>query len=295
MKIIYISIIIILLLVWIVTFYAYNKIFLRKKRTISQETQKLINKNLIPKDYYFSLNLEHISIKANDNCNLCGYLTKCQNPIGCIILSHGISCNHATMLQHVDFFKNQNYDVLLIDQRGYGNSDLKVSSYGFKEKEDMSLWIGHLKKIGYEKIGIMGHSMGASIALLTCTESIKPNFIISESAYSNLKELIKFKLKNTKILSYIIMLNLNLICKVLHGFNLEEINVLKAISASDIPILFIHGDKDELIPFEMSVAMSKATNSDIYIVKNCGHHIYKNVDVSINTYEDKLKRFLSRI
>lgn len=295
MKVIYIIILVLFLLIWIITFHAYRKLFCRKKRTLLEEIQNLIDKNLISKDYYSSLNLKSICMKASDNYNLCGYLTSCKNSIGCIILSHGISCNHATMLHHVEFFKNQNYDVLLVDQRGHGNSDLTISTYGFKEKEDISLWIAYLRNIGYKKIGIMGHSMGASIALLTCSEPVKPDFVISESAYSNLKDLIKFNSEDIKLLSPIILFNLNLMCKILHRFSLEDIDVLKAIKSSNIPILFIHGDKDELIPFHMSMDMSKATNNDIYIVKNCRHSIYNNIDTSLDEYETKIKCFLNNV
>lgn len=295
LKIIYIVALILFILILIITFHAYRKLFCRKKRTVLEEMQNLIDKNLISRDYYASLYLKNISIKTSDNYNICGYLTSCKNPIGCIILSHGISCNHATMLHHVEFFKNQNYDVLLVDQRGHGNSDLTISTYGFKEKEDISLWIVYLRNIGYKKIGIMGHSMGASIALLTCSEPVNPDFVISESAYSNLKDLIKFNSEDMKLLSPLIIFNLNLICKVLHGFSLEDIDVLKAIKPSNIPILFIHGDKDELIPFHMSTDMRKATNNDIYIVKNCGHNIYNNIDSSLNEYENKIESFLNKV
>jgi pimeloyl-ACP methyl ester carboxylesterase len=275
--------------------HVYRKLFFRKKRTVDEEIQNLINKNLISEDYYKNLDLKEISITAVDDYKLYGYLTKCENSIGCVILSHGISCNHATMLHHVGFFKKQNYDVLLIDQRGHGKCSKTISTYGFKEKGDMSLWISYLKNLGYKKVGILGHSMGASIALLTCSEEVKPSFVIAESGFSNLKELVAFMLKRNKIPHRMVIFTLNLICRLLNNFRLSDIDIIKSIKNTNIPLLFIHGDKDRLIPYEMSKHMSEITKSNLYIAKDCRHHIYRDRINSIGGYEIFIQSFINSL
>lgn len=107
----------------------------------------MVAKDLISEDYYNNLKLTKTIINTSDNCELVGYLTKCENSVGCILLSHGVSCNHGTMLGHVDFLKKHGYDVFLIDQRGHGNSSKAISTFGIKEKKDMVLWLDYLKNL----------------------------------------------------------------------------------------------------------------------------------------------------
>lgn len=272
----------------------YKGIFLRKKRSIKEEISTLVAKDLISEDYYNNLKLTKTIINTSDNCELVGYLTKCENSVGCILLSHGVSCNHGTMLGHVDFLKKHGYDVFLIDQRGHGNSSKAISTFGIKEKKDMVLWLDYLKKLNYKNIGVFGHSMGASIALLTCNEAIRPDFIIAEAAFSNFNHLVKWQLKKKRV-PYFFTIILSFICKIVHGLNLEDINVIDAIKDSNIPILFIHGAEDDLIPCEMSKLMSHISNNPIYIVDKCKHHIYRNIDYSLDAYENIVGNFLKTI
>lgn len=277
------------------TTHIYRKLFYRRKKSIEYEIKTLIENGLISDKYYENLKPSKIIINSADGYNLAGYLVKCKNPIGSIILSHGISCNHATMLWHVEFFKRKNYDVLLIDQRGYGNSSSTISTYGFKETNDIVLWIKYLRNLNYNTVGIFGHSMGASTALLTCNESIKPDFIISESAYSNLHELVQFQLRSKKIPPYVFVSMVSIVCKLFNGFMLSDIDVLKAIENTKVPILFIHGNKDGLIPNYMSDNMATITNNTIFVIDNCDHYISEDIREYLCEYENAISNFLSKI
>ena len=277
------------------TGHIYRKIFFRKKKSIEDELKALIRRNLIDENYYEDLKLNRIFINSEDNYKLAGYIAKCKNPIGCIILSHGISCNHATMLWNVELLKRNNYDVLLIDQRGYGNSSKTISTYGFKETKDMVLWMEYLKSLNYKKIGILGHSMGASIALLTCAECCKPDFIIAESAYSNLQELIKFQISKKKVPVNILVFMVNVTSNIINGVKLSNIDVIRAIKGAKIPILFIHGKDDSLTPPYMSKDMAEASNNEIFYIDNCGHYINKDIKESLDDYENIISKFLSKL
>lgn len=294
-EILCISISVILASMIIITTHIYRKLFYRRKKSIENEIKAQIENGLISDKYYENLKLNKIIIKSVDNYNLAGYLIKCNNPIGCIILSHGTSCNHATMLWRVEIFKRKNYDVLIIDQRGYGNSSLTKSTYGFKETNDIVLWIKYLKDLNYNKVGILGHSMGASIALLTCNELLKPDFIISESAFSNLHELVQFQLRSKKIPSYIFVNMVSLVCKLINGFMLSDIDVIKAIENTEVPILFIHGNRDDLIPCYMSSNMARISNNRIFVIDNCNHYLSENIRESLCEYERAIWNFLSTI
>ena len=56
-------------------------------------------------------------------------------------------------------------------------------------------------------------------------------------------------------------------------FNLFESSAIDAIKASEIPILILHGDTDELVPHSMSQRMldSGAKNISLELFESAGH------------------------
>jgi uncharacterized protein len=287
------TILVVLVFHIVLAVYIYRKLFFRKKKSIEHELKSLIRNDLISENYYEELKLNKITINSRDNYKLAGYIVKCKKPIGCVILSHGISCNHATMLWNVELLKRNNYDVLLIDQRGYGNSSITSTTYGLKETNDIVLWMKYLKNLKYNKVGILGHSMGASIALLTCKEDCKPDFIIAESAFSNLKELVKFQISAKQLPPTVLLFIVNVICKLINGFKLSDIDVLRAVKDTNIPILFIHGRKDSVIPFYMSKDMAEVSKSEMFYIDNCDHYIHEDISPYLCEYENIISNFLS--
>ena len=61
--------------------------------------------------------------------------------------------------------------------------------------------------------------------------------------------------------------------KLWGGFNLKEADACKSVSQTKIPILIIHGDKDNLAPLYMAkeIYNSCKSSKEIYIVHGAGH------------------------
>lgn len=167
-------------------YYTYLKIVKKSKRTLREEINYLIKNNVIKEGYYESLNKEEFIVQTKDKLSLKGILIKTNEAsLGTIIFSHGISCTHGMMIKHVDLFLKNKFNVVLFDQRRHGNSEGKFSSYGYYEKEDLSLFVNYVKNEFREDkfIGVIGESMGASTALQMLEINNSVDFIISESAF----------------------------------------------------------------------------------------------------------------
>jgi predicted esterase len=68
-----------------------------------------------------------------------------------------------------------------------------------------------------------------------------------------------------------------------------------AIKDSPIPILLIHGKNDTLIPYEMSISLSKTYNLWLYSVEGAKHFINCNINNSIEEYWTTLQSFLDSV
>ncbi|WP_052356666.1 alpha/beta hydrolase [[Clostridium] dakarense] len=194
-----------------------------------------------------------------------------------IVIVHGYTANYYMSLQFLDLYLNEGFNVLLIDSRSHGSSEGKYVTYGMKEKKDLKLWINLLKnKLGENiSIGIHGQSMGASTALMYAGEYKDVDFIVSDCTYSSGRDILKYQFKYiVKIPPYPLYQMVNTMIKLKCGFSMNEVTPINGVFNLDIPILFIHGKNDKIIPYTMSLDMYNIRNNNkdkILIIENADH------------------------
>ena len=78
------------------------------------------------------------------------------------------------------------------------------------------------------------------------------------------------------------------------GYNLKDASPLRAVAASDIPTLFIHGEEDRMIDVGMSYELYEAAacEKELFIVEGAGHAQAQDKDPG--EYYGKIKKFLGR-
>lgn len=212
---------------------------------------------------------------VNDGLNLQGYMME-QESASWMIVVHGYNTSGQSMYWASSQFYKMGYNVLAIDLRGHGSSDGSFVGLGYLDQYDIVAWIDYLES--YDKdclIGLYGVSMGASAimnaATLGLSEQVK--VIIEDSGFSNPYDVFSYHMQDTFTVPTFPFLNItNLIVQAKLGFNLKS-GPIVGIENNTIPILFIHGDKDSLIPLEMAKDLYDQTVSEkeLYIIENAGH------------------------
>ena len=79
--------------------------------------------------------------------------------------------------------------------------------------------------------------------------------------------------------------------KLFGGFNLEETSPVEAVARSKTPTVFIHGDKDDFVPFDMSVECFNACKAKkkIVTIEGAGHGLA--FPVNQTKYVESLRDF----
>lgn len=280
--------------------YAFKEIILSKRKDKEEMFEVIKNTNEYKEEEYSKLEFEKLCIKSKDEKTLIGYyLNTYKESKKLIIIIHGYTANHFRSAQYIDFFTKEGFNILLIDVRSHGESEGIYATYGFKEEEDLKIWIEFMKnKLGKDcTIGLHGHSMGAATVANysnKCDEAVK--FIIAEAPYSRSKEIIKYQLKMAKAPFFPVYPCVNFKIKRRCEFSLEEVNPINSVKESNVPIMFIHGDEDKTIPYKMSIDMYVAKKKgikELYIVSGANHLNTYGKDVEL--YEEKIKYFLMRV
>ena len=211
----------------------------------------------LDKDYKFSFtqNFEEINIKTNDNLFLNGILFKADTPKGLILYLHGNAGSLRTWGKVAKTYTDLNYDLFMLDYRGYGKSDGNINSQEQLFSDVQTVYDNLKKRYKENKIIVLGYSLGTGLAAKLASSN-KPKLLILQAPYYSLADLVQHKyiIIQTCLLKYKIELN-------------------KYIKDCKIPIIIFHGDKDEVINYNSSIKLKKLLkpNDRLFILTGQGH------------------------
>ena len=249
---------------------------------------------------YEDLEYEELEITSYDGFKLKGYYyNKYKDSKKVMIIHHGYTANHYVCLQFLDIFFDEGFNVLLVDMRSHGESEGQYITYGYKEQKDLDLWVDLIRdKIGIDGvIGLHGQSMGgATVLMYAGNYTEKVDFVIADCAYSNGKEILKYQFKKSDAPFFPIYNIIKRECIKKCGFNMDKISPIDDIKDKDIPVLFVHGTGDNVVPVTMSEEMfkvKKGNKNKLVIIPDAIHvgAYAKDKD----TYVKEVKEFIENL
>jgi len=137
----------------------------------------------------FPVPFEEILMNVDDSAKLNGLHFKIENPKGLIIYYHGNSGNLSRWGNEVQYFVNLNYDVVVMDYRGYGKSKGKRTMNALLSDAQLFYDYG-LRFFSEDKITLYGRSLGTGIATHVASNN-EPKTLILETPYYDFKSVVK--------------------------------------------------------------------------------------------------------
>lgn len=221
---------------------------------------------------------ERVSITSFDGLTLRGRYYEYAKDAPLEILFHGYKGNsERDLCGGVQRCFSLGRSALLVDQRGGGESDGKVISFGINERKDCLKWIEFaIEKLGKDvKIMLGGVSMGGATVMMTAGEDLPKNVVcaLGDCPYSSAKEIIQKIVKEMRLPPKLVYPFIKLGARLFGHFNLEETSPIKAMETCKIPVLLLHGDEDAFVPLDMSRKIYEACNTPkrLVVVKGAGH------------------------
>lgn len=176
---------------------------------------------------------------------------------------------------------DKGFSVLLFDQRGRGESEGK-GLLAVNAKHDIGGAVDYVRSRGHPYVGIMGFSLGAA-SMLEFTSLNSITAIISDSCYSNVTEALIEKVFYFKGIPKPIVRfftpGMYLMAKVIYGYS--KVNPVDVVADTTCPILFIHGEADDLIPVENAYELYQASGNpldELWVVSSASHCQGYNTD-----------------
>lgn len=170
----FLSIIAVALVLFIVlTVYSSNKLMNVESDSISN-----VPSNVLPS--YSTCSFESF----DGQTNLSGWLFKCDNPISTIIVVHNTGANRlqfgVDMIDMIEMWLDNNYNVFLFDLRNSGESEGDISGYGYLEWQDVIGAIAQVKMISVTTDVIL-YGVGSGCTACCMAYSKLPDSNLSEN------------------------------------------------------------------------------------------------------------------
>ncbi len=174
-------------------------------------------------------------------------------------------------------------NILVVDQRAGGKSEGTTICFGIKEKYDCLEWIRYaINRFGDIPIMLTGVSMGGATVLMASELDLPENVkcIVADCPYSSPYEIIALKCKEMGIPPRLGMPFVCLGARIFGNLKLSGEGAEKAVKNTKVPILLVHGEDDDFVPFEMGKRIYEA-NPDMITFEafpNAAHGISFIVD-----------------
>ena len=253
------------------SFYAYRKTFYQRRIT---PYDRINMKSFAPYeerireliDGMVERECERVTLTARDGTSLFARYYHVSDDAPLEILAHGYR-GHALrdFAGGAKLCLDAGHNLLLIDQRAHGESGGKTISFGIKERFDILDWIDYARERfgGEKKIILVGVSMGAGTVIMAAGERLPDNVVgvIADCPFSAPVDIIERVGADRGFPKFLIKPLVFSGARLFGRFSLTESSPREAAARANVPILIIHGDADDFVPFSMSEEIQKANPS----------------------------------
>ena len=200
---------------------------------------------------------QDVFFESEDGTKLHGwFVAATTNPVhGTVVQFHGNAQNLTAHSRLVDWLPAAGFNVFLFDYRGYGKSEGRPSREGLYLDGVAALQtVRRLPEVDTNRIAILGQSLGGTTALAIAGRhpELRGQALIIDSSFYSYRTIVRDKIGQIPLLALLrVPLSYLLISNALSpGDTLAEI--------APVPILFMHGTADLVIPHHHSEMLHAA-------------------------------------
>lgn len=252
------------------------------------------------KEWLSQQKMEDVFIKSDDNLKLHATLLRSKSNKNCVICFHGYTGKGLNDYGTISkFYIEQGFNMLIVDERAHGDSEGTYIGFGVLDRYDVVKWIEYAIKLFGNDVNIMlhGDSMGATTVLLASGLNLPKNVkaIVADCGFTSAYDVFSHILKRDyHIPEFPIMNVTKIMTRKKAGYGYNDASTLDAVASTDIPILFVHGDKDDFVPPWMSEKNYEACKSEkeLLIVKGADHAESYYIDTP--AFENAVKKMIDK-
>lgn len=172
------------------------------------------------------------------------------------VIAHGFSANPIYMMHVGRMFRDSlGYNILMPSLRRHGQSGGECVQMGWNDRFDILEWSRIAHEVFDDTLQVFhGISMGA-VSIMNASGEATPDYVrgfVADCGFSNLwDEVYKLAEEDFNLPAQSLLNNMDKIIVREYGWSIRDVVVTDQIAKCTKPMLFIHGDADQIVPTGM--------------------------------------------
>lgn len=200
-----------------------------------------------------------------------------------LLYFHGNGINIGANVAHANRFHQMGFSVLLIDYRGYGRSEGNFPTEAAVYQDAATTWdyLVQQQQVKPSQIYIYGHSLGGAIATDLAVDHPDAAGLIVESSFTSMQQMVDYR-RSYWMFPVGLILN-------------QRFDSISKVRSLKIPVLFIHGTGDSVVPAAMSQQLYNIAPEpkQLVLIPNAGHN--NTAEVAGSRYPQIVQKFVQQV
>ncbi|MDP6969236.1 MAG: alpha/beta hydrolase [Gammaproteobacteria bacterium] len=252
--------------VWVTYDQAYKLVHhpLHKRKVVTKTPQQL------------ALQVREVEIKNPQGMRLFGYYGAAKNGAW-IMLQHGYKANRSQLFEEAKILQDAGFGVLITSVRAHDQNDGEQITFGVQEMADLQAWYEFIlvHKEASDKVGILGNSMGAAMAIEYAASNPNISAVVSVSGFSSLQDTINVSVEHfTGLPAFPFAPAIASWAEWILNMPIEQVDATKAAAKlCQTPILVMQGGADTVVSVASGEWIYKAAcgAKEFWFEEHLGH------------------------
>lgn len=199
------------------------------------------------------------------------------------------------------YYIERGYNLFIVDHVASGESEGEYCTFGYNETKDSLKWLDYMTETFGKDIKIILHgvSMGAATVMRMSGSGLLPKNVkmtVADCGFTSGPDFFAYRVNkiNNRIPAETLVKIWNNANKSRMGFDLYDVEPVKSVKNATLPMLFIHGEEDGLVPCFMVYELYESCgseNKDLLVIEGADHA--QSYMVGKEKYTDKLDGFIA--
>lgn len=236
------------------------------------------SREMVAKPSDWGLDYSDVQLVSGDGVALHGWYIPRPSAPRALLFLHGNGGNISHRGDSVAIFHRLGFNVLLIDYRGYGQSEGHPSEAGlYQDAAAAWRYLTETRGIAHQDIVIFGRSLGGAVAAQLASQ-VDAGALILESTLSSARD---FAASAFPFLSHVLYMR----------YDFDSVARLQQVN---YPVLVLHSPDDEIMPYRLGEKVYATAREPKQFIALRGDH-NSGFLLSQPEYEQALKSFLASL